>query len=264
MFERIRREWDVWLTAVMFFTRIPLPAWLGYRYEAAHLQSSARYFSLVGWVVGGFGAAVFWVGAQVWGDVVGVVLSMMGTILLTGAFHEDGLADVCDGFWGGMTAERVLEIMKDSRLGTYGTLGLGLVLSLKGVVLVGVAEVGLVPVLLLVGHVVSRWGAGTLLYTDEYARADDLSKSKPLATQMTGWSVLVLTGWMVLAVVTAGWWRGMLWPGLVVGVVAVVVVRTVLSRWYRQRLGGYTGDCLGAVQQMSEVCFYLGVWGVVR
>lgn len=110
--------------ALQFFTRIPVPAWVGY--SPLWLQQSSRYFTAVGWVVGSVSALVYFAAAQVWPQLIAVVLACIASIWLTGAFHEDGFADVCDGFGGGSNAQQVLEIMKDSRIGAYGTIGIGL------------------------------------------------------------------------------------------------------------------------------------------
>src|ERR1700741_3659104 len=123
----------LFFTALQFFTRLPVPRWVGF--EAHWLNHASRYFPLVGLVVGPIAAAVY--GAAAWlfpGPVAGM-LSTAACIYATGAFHEDGFADMCDGFGGGMTAERVLEIMKDSRIGAYGAIGTICLLGLKCVTL---------------------------------------------------------------------------------------------------------------------------------
>ena len=125
----MKKEIAVFLTAIMFFTRIPCPKNIDHSPEI--LTKSSRYFSLVGIIVGFFGALVFYVSELLFNDTISILLSMSGTIWITGAFHEDGFADVCDGFGGGWTKEKILTIMKDSRVGTYGIVGLGLLLAIK-------------------------------------------------------------------------------------------------------------------------------------
>ena len=120
----MRRQIELLLTAVMFYTRIPCPAWVGHSEEL--LNKATIYFPVMGWVVGGVAGAVYWAAARLFGADVGLLLSIIASVLLTGAFHEDGFADMCDGFGGGWTREKILLIMKDSRLGTYGAVGLGL------------------------------------------------------------------------------------------------------------------------------------------
>ncbi len=112
-----RRQLRLLLTAVMFYTRLPVPRWVGHSDD--QLNRATVYFPLIGWLVGGVAAGVYWGAAQLWPPLVAVLLSTGAGVLLTGAFHEDGLADTCDGFGGGWTRERILTIMKDSRVGKY-------------------------------------------------------------------------------------------------------------------------------------------------
>ena len=121
-----RRELEYFFGALRFFTRLPVPAWVGH--SPAALNHSARYFPLVGLVVGLLGALVFAFASFFLPKTLAVLLAMAATLLATGAFHEDGWADMVDGFGGGWTRERTLEIMKDSSIGSYGTIALALML----------------------------------------------------------------------------------------------------------------------------------------
>ena len=129
----------------MFFTRIPVPASLPYSSQL--LNQALRFFPLVGMLVGILGAGVLWLALLVFPPPLALLVSMGATILITGAFHEDGFADFCDGYGGGMSAERILEIMKDSRLGTYGTIGLLAMLAAKYTALVSLTPPALYPIL---------------------------------------------------------------------------------------------------------------------
>src|SRR5271155_1493195 len=110
----MKKEIKIFLTAVMFFTRIPCPSWVDHSPE--YLRESARYLPLVGIIVGAIGAIVYIVSSVIFPHAIALLLSMLVTILVTGAFHEDGLADMCDGFGGGFTKESILRIMSDSRI----------------------------------------------------------------------------------------------------------------------------------------------------
>lgn len=244
----LRTELHALAAAIRFFTRLPVPAALGADRE--DLQRSAAYFPLVGWVVGGVAAAVWLLAASVWPPLVASGLSLGATLLLTGAFHEDGFADVCDGFGGGYTKERVLEIMRDSRVGAFGAIGVMVMLGLKWHT-VAALPATLTPLLLVAGHAVSRGASATLMTTLDYVR-EEAGKAKPLATRLAGGRLAcaVVTALAPLALLPGAAWAAM---------GAVVVGRTVLARWFRHRIGGYTGDCLGAAQQVTEVVFYLGV-----
>jgi len=244
------RQVHLFFTALMFFTRIPCPKWVDHHPE--YLNRSSRYFSLIGWVVGGIGFVVYQLSALAFPVSVSVLLSMAATVWATGAFHEDGFADVCDGFGGGWTKERILEIMKDSRLGTFGVVGLGLLMALKYqmlVLLLGEQKEVLTALgIFLASHALSRANAATLIFTDTYAQADAASKSKPLAQQMYGYefSIVLLFGLLPLALLLET-------PEVFLVMLPLFLVRQYCSRFFNKWINGYTGDCLGTVQQVSEV-----------
>ena len=178
----LRRELGYFFGAVRFFTRLPVPAWVGHSSEA--LNRSARYFPAVGLLIGGIGALVYVAATYLWPQPVAVLLSMGATIHATGAFHEDGLADMVDGLGGGWEKPRILEIMKDSRVGSYGVVAMALALLGK-FTLLNSLDGTLVPYALLAGHAVSRFCSTALLATMDYVREDLLAKAKPLATRLS-------------------------------------------------------------------------------
>lgn len=244
-----RRERELFLTALAFLTRIPIPARTPYSPE--HMNASARYFPLIGMLVGGIGALAYLLAEQIWPTAIAIALSMIATILLTGAFHEDGFADSCDAFGGGWRREQVLSIMKDSRIGTYAAVGLIALLGTKFLALNALQQPAKIVAMLIVGHSWSRLLAISYLYDHEYVRFDDSSKIKPMATQLSRNNLLIAalsaaplilliplstTLLIVLALLLWRWWFG---------------------RYIRRRIGGYTGDCLGCAQQVAEVFIYL-------
>lgn len=247
-------ESRLFFTALQFFTRVPVPRWVGFAPE--WLNHCTRYYPLVGLLVGAAAALVHGLAVQVWPAAVAVLLSTAASIYLTGAFHEDGFADVCDGFGGGLSRERVFEIMKDSRIGAYGTVGILLLLAVKCVSLASLPGVAAAVGALLAGHTVSRVCSAALIRFMDYAKEE--GKAKPLGHRMSGneFAIAAATG---LAVVLAVGMAGCLpWRALLAGVVAAVLASVWLARLFARRVGGYTGDCLGAVQQLSEAGFYLG------
>ncbi|KAB2920036.1 MAG: adenosylcobinamide-GDP ribazoletransferase [Dechloromonas sp.] len=246
----IRRELAYFFGAIRFFTRLPVPAWVGHSAEA--LNASARYFPAVGLIVGGIGALVYLAALQPWPQAVAVLLAMAATIYATGAFHEDGLSDAADGLGGGWDKLRILEIMKDSRVGSYGVVALWLGLSGKFVLLAAL-DPALVAWALLAGHAVSRYAATLLLATMDYVREDQQSKAKPLATRLSGGALLVATAFAGLALLPLPW------PHALTGCLLAALATLWLASKFRRWLGGYTGDCLGAVQQVAEIAFYLGL-----
>ena len=250
MINRLRRETEIFLTAVMFFTRCPVPRWVGH--GEAELNEASRFFPWVGLGVGLWAATWTGLAALVLPLPLAVLLGMFATLWGTGAFHEDGLADMVDGFGGGYTRKRVLEIMQDSQIGSFGAVALILALAVKFTALVFLGW-PLAIGALIAGHAWSRFVAVTLIYTHEYARAE--GKAKPLATKMTGAGLIVafcggLLPLSMLIAITGQW-------NFLLGIPTTFAVRWWMARGFRARIGGYTGDCLGAVQQISEITFYL-------
>ncbi|HEY85243.1 MAG TPA: adenosylcobinamide-GDP ribazoletransferase [Chloroflexi bacterium] len=237
----------LFFTALTFFTRLPAPKWVNYSED--YLNPSVRYFSLVGVLVGGIGAIVFWLANLLWPTAVAILLSMIATILTTGAFHEDGFADSCDGFGGGWGKMQVLNIMKDSRIGAYGAVGIGFMLALKFFALNAI-DPQILPWLLIAGHSLSRFASTTLIYTCQYVREDALSKAKPLARKMSAGELLAAALFALMPLLLLTWRYWLL-------LIPVAIAIWLLGRYFVRRIGGYTGDCLGAAQQVTEVIFYL-------
>jgi adenosylcobinamide-GDP ribazoletransferase len=251
----MRHELRLFFIALQFFTRVPVPRWVGF--EPAWLHDSARHFPAVGLLVGAVAAGVLAGAAWVTSPAVAVVLSMAATVVLTGAFHEDGFADTCDGLGGHVSRERALEIMKDSRIGSYGAVGLVLVLGLKAATL-GSLPVALAVPALLLAHTVSRAMAVVLIRALPYAGDVAAAKAKPLAQGVSSGGTAVALGWA--AVVAAGLvaWRPVWWPAVLLSVVLAAMGAWACARCWRRRLGGFTGDTLGATQQVTEVLVLLG------
>lgn len=244
----LKYEWKTFLTALSFYTRFPVGKIDGW--SPGLLSRSTRYLPLVGGVVGAVSAGLYLAAATLWPSSMALLLSILLTIIFTGAFHEDGFADFCDGMGGGYTPERVLDIMKDSRNGTYGTIGLLGILVAKFLSLSFFAETS-IPIILLSGHVFSRVAPVILIYTSRYVRLDATSKSKPIgmAGSRATFLIALVTGMLILLLFN---------PVVVVVVVVVFLLTIALFRLYvHNRLGGYTGDILGALQQLCEVMFYL-------
>jgi adenosylcobinamide-GDP ribazoletransferase len=242
----------LFFTALQFFTRLPIPGWVGF--DPAWLNQASRYFPLVGVVVALITAGSYALAAWLLPAPVAVIISTAVGIYATGAFHEDGFADMCDGFGGGMTPGRVLEIMKDSRIGAYGAIGTICMLALKLTTLAMLPSLAAIGAL-LVAHPLSRLMATSLIWRLDYARAE--GKAKPLAQKMSGAEFLIaaLTAALPAVVAIALNWLSV--TALAAGLVAAAIATLWLARKFVRRIAGYTGDCLGAVQQVTEVMFYL-------
>jgi len=243
----VKLQWEAFCTAVQFLTRIPIPggAMSGgmERYQAA-LARSVVYFPMVGAMVAGITGTAIVVSLWVLPVELAIILGLAFEAMLTGAFHEDALADTCDALGGGWTREQVLEILKDSRLGTYGTLGLGLGVACRFFSLVALADfqwIGYGVACFLASGAIGRWAILWLMHTvspieDRHTQARDVSG------QQTGKAVAVSA---IIAIPALIPWL-YLDP---VGVAAAILLSSLVLAAYRwqvlRRVGGSTGDLLG-------------------
>lgn len=250
MIAMLRTEWHLFLLAVQFLTRLPVPRDLPFSDDL--LIRATKYYVLVGLMIGALGGAVLWLAALALPMVVAVLLSLAATLLLTGAFHEDGLADAADGLGGGLTRERALEIMRDSRIGTYGTVTLGTVLALKVALLASVTP-GQAVALLMAGHALGRMAAVHVIATTRYARDVGAKFVAPTVTP-DGYRVALASA----LVVWAGLMPALGLPAALTAMVLCIALARAFRFIFRRKLGGYTGDCLGGTQQLGELGIYLG------
>ena len=254
------------LIALQFFTRIPitgrLAAWVGY--SPAMLRASSVYFPLVGSVVGVFAAAVLGLALlalphNTLGFLLAAALSTAAGVWLTGGFHEDGLADTADALGGYVPQEKALDIMKDSRIGSYGSLTLILVLGLKISTLALLAEQSplLAALALLWAHTLSRVLPLLLMFSLSHVGDLGTSKSKPLADAISLGQLATALLWPALIFASTLW----LLPTGAWGLAALLMLLAAwrLGAWFTQRIGGFTGDTLGCAQQISELLAYLAL-----
>jgi adenosylcobinamide-GDP ribazoletransferase len=245
--------------AFTFLTRIPLGSFASH--DPADLPRSAMYFPVVGVVVALIGGAVFGSASLLWPTSIAVALSMAGTTLVTGAFHEDALADALDGFGGGWSTDQVLSIMKDSRVGSYALVGVALTLIAKFAALAAIGgpsgSIRAVTVALIAGHVCARWSSLLLIWRYPYVRpaaeGERSSAGRPFVDGMTSARLLVATAIAGVITVAALGHASLVVFGVATGV-------AVVAGWYfDQRIGGITGDAVGAANQIVEVCVYLAL-----
>lgn len=254
-----------YLLALQFFTRVPvtgaLAAWVGYSPQM--LRASAAHFPGVGWLVGLWGAGVFGLlllglpGSM--GALAAALLSTAATAWMTGAFHEDGLADTADGLGGSAERARALEIMKDSRIGSYGAIALLLALGTKVALLAMLAQQGWQAVLaaLVAAHVLSRFMPLLLIRHLPHVGDSARSKSKPLADALSGRALLAGFVWTLPALALLAWAHGPL--RMLAALLAALLTTAWMARLLWRRLAGFTGDGLGAVQQLGEIAIYLAL-----
>ena len=255
------------LLAVQFFTRIPITGrladWVGYSPEM--LRASAGHFPGVGWIVGlvaaGTLAAFGWLlpTGNIYTPLVAAIFSTLATVLLTGCFHEDGLTDVVDGLGGSHDRERALDIMKDSRIGAYGAMAMLLAVLSKVALVALLASHSLTLALaaLIGAHVIARLWPMFVVRSLPHVGDTAKSKSKPLAEFITRKGLVSCTLWALPAAALVACWQGL--PALLSALVLSAAAALWMRQWLHRRLQGFTGDGLGAIEQVSEIAFYLGV-----
>lgn len=248
----VKNEIIIFGLALQFLTRLPVPVSIAYTEH--RFAKSVRYYPLVGVVVGSLVAIACYLASLIFPLSIAVMLSMVFSLLLTGGFHEDGLADTFDGIGGGQTAESALDIMKDSRLGTYGTLALVMMLLAKYLSL-SEMPLHLVVAALVAAHGLSRLSSVIVIATSQYVRPSGTAKPVAGAIDSRGLQLSIGTG-VVIVVVSS-----LFIPVITLSLaLAGLVIGHVLMRWFVQRkIKGFSGDTLGAVQQCSEIGFYLGM-----
>ena len=208
------------------------------------------YWPIVGWLTGGVLAGTLWLLAQVLPLQVAWIGAIVVRLLVTGCLHEDGLADFCDGFGGGTTRERTLAIMKDSHIGTYGVVGLIVYFLLWSQMIV--FPLGILCAVAFCADVYSKWCVSHMVNLLPYARKEEESKAKVLYSRMTLPEVMAgtIAGWLpLLFLQPVGWGVACCCPP---------IVFLLLCGWMKRRIGGYTGDCCGAVFLLGELSFYIG------
>lgn len=221
--------------ATGFLTRLPVPH--GEDRGAGELRAAAAWFPLVGLAVVGLAVATRWALAAVWGPLVGTIVAVLAAVAVTGALHEDGMADTADGLWGGRDAPRRIEIMRDSRIGTYGVVALVALLGLR-VALLAPLDVGAFARALACGAVLGR--GSVILLAARLPAASTHGAGVQVVGRAAAGTVAVAGLTVAVTLLTAtGYWA---WLPLV----AALAVSAACAVLFRRRLGGVTGDAFGA------------------
>jgi len=247
-YKLIDRPW----AAFIYFTRLPL--WRIHQPSRECYDSVVEWWPLVGWLTGGLMAATLYFGSMVFPTAVAVVLAIVVRMLTTGALHEDGLADFVDGFGGGgNNRQRILDIMKDSHIGTYGVLALVVYVLLLFCCLYAMPT-RLAALCILAADPYSKMATSQLVMMMPYARTAEQAKSKIVYRRpsTTAGVLLALQGLLPMALLI--WQTDVAWE-LVIFIPALVMYFLYMLIW--RRLGGYTGDCCGAVCLLVELTVYL-------
>jgi adenosylcobinamide-GDP ribazoletransferase len=251
------RQWRAFVTAIQFLTRLPVSSRAA---DAQSLRGCPRYFPLIGGVIGLITVGLIWSMSWIWPAWLAVLMALTLELRLTGAMHEDALADCCDAFGGGWTRDRVLEIMKDSRLGTYGVLGLVSAVAIRAGATVqllsstGAGDVFRWATVLIASAAVGRWCLVLMMWLVPPIEQRE-SLSRDVGQQMTLSDLAVASLWVIP--VTCLWTYLLPWQSLV-----GFILLAILIVWFRalvlRKLGGITGDCLGCIGYLGQLAVLLG------
>lgn len=238
------------IAALTLFTRLPLWRWI--KIPTCSFGQVVPYWSLCGWLTGGVMAGVFFFSHLLFSTTdLPIILALLSRLLLTGALHEDGLADFFDGFGGGRDKERILAIMKDSHIGTYGVLALIAYFFLGYTSLLSILHPMMLTILLLVADPFCKWVVSHLILLLPYARKEEESKVKVIYQKMSKKQILLsaIGGLLPLLLLPKGMLPAIIFP---------ILLFAFLYQYIKKRIQGYTGDCMGAFYCMCEVSFWLG------
>lgn len=244
----LKKEFLRLLASFVYFSRIPVP--LSNKINAEHYKKSVRYLPWVGFIVSVAGAIVMYVATPFLPKHISTLLGLLTTILLTGALHEDGLADVCDGFGGGYQKQKILDIMKDSRIGTYGVIGLLIAFMFRFTAL-NEMPIYFKAVFFIAAHTLSRYTLIVIMFKYTYARDENSSKAKTVIGDISIMDLFIGFIPVVISLILTGtFW-------VISFIIPVWITQWIMGRYYYKKIEGYTGDCLGALQQITEIVFYI-------
>lgn len=257
MLQKLKKQWLLFCYALSFFSRVPVAKSINFSAHPFHLGNV--YFPVIGLLYALICFAVFSL-SQIFLDInISVILMLLAGLLLTGALHEDGFADSCDGFGGGYNKKQCLMIMKDSQIGCYGVIGLIFLFALKVNLLSQLALQTNVVFFSVISSaaVLSRLSALLLIQTSVYARDDHSSKAQA-SSQHLPLQYLLLTSLFSIAMLVIFNFTFNAPIPLILSAIACLIVSTYCCRrYFNKKIEGYTGDCLGFLQQLNELLILL-------
>ncbi|MCS7205892.1 MAG: adenosylcobinamide-GDP ribazoletransferase [Leptospiraceae bacterium] len=255
MLNFLRNEKDIFLLALSYYTRISVPKDLPYSEE--RLQHSTRYVAIIGWIVGVFSFVFYVIFEFLVHPSFGVFFSLLAGVWITGAFHEDGLTDTIDAFGGGWTKEDILRIMKDSRIGSFGTIGIFFLLMGKYLLLEKLASSKntlFIFLVMILYHSLARIAPLYLANFSSYVR--DEGKAKPIAKHIHWENILMATLLGFIPFFVFSWIFSFWYLAIVIPLVLLVIY---LKSFFEKWIQGITGDCLGATEQIAEFLILLSI-----
>ena len=249
MIKLIQRELKLIRLSIASYSRIS--AGRNLTFERELLAKSVKYYPLVGLLIGIILATTYWLLQFILPSALALILVMSLELLLTGAMHHDGFADVCDAFGASSDKTKILAIMKDSHIGVYGVLGLIMIVLLHFAALNSI-QIAIIPIVIVAGNSFSRIASPIFIATHQYVTPNETSKSKAMLSKLNLKEVCVsiAIGIFPLFYLQIHYWFA-------------IVIPLLAFFWFMhfctKRIGGYTGDCLGATQQFTEVMFYISI-----
>jgi len=239
------RQLHLFFNALTYYTRFSAPSWV--EYSAENQAQANRYLPWIGLIIGFYTALIYWLGSFILPDSLAIIFSMVASIWMTGALHEDGLADTCDGFGGGWDKQTILNIMKDSRVGSYGVIALLMALLIKYSALINIEQTALI---IISAHCLSRFLPLIIIYREKYVRSDEQSKAASALSPLTTSDLLIA----FIPVLLCFMFSPLHYLSVLVPLVCITLW---LASYFRTWIGGYTGDCLGSCQQLNELIIYI-------
>jgi len=246
----LKKQWVLFCYSLSFFSRSPIPQTINFTAFPFHLGNA--YFPLIGTLSAIISFGVYYFAQLFFDPTISILLMLTAGLLFTGGLHEDGFADCCDGFGGGYSKAQCLAIMKDSQIGTYGVLGLIILLALKVHLFIDLSSQSNLTLLgvLLSAAMLSRLSVLLVIQYDQYAR-EGVSKASNSSHKLPK-HYFVLT---IIFSLCSLYWMPLTWGA---GILIALAVSTSLCRiYFKRQIGGYTGDCLGFLQQLNELLILL-------
>ncbi|MCM1311902.1 MAG: adenosylcobinamide-GDP ribazoletransferase [Bacteroides sp.] len=239
------------LAAFIFFTRLPF--WRIANVPKEYYERVVPLWSMTGWLTGSVMAATFCIATYFFPTNVCIIMAIISRLLITGALHEDGFADFCDGFGGGTSRERVLEIMKDSHIGSYGVIGLAVYYILIFSLISNLPE-SIIPHAFITADTYSKYLCSHIINVLPYARKESEAKNKLVYHRMTVCDILISTFFGLLSFIFF-----IHSTSLIIPMAASALIILMLFRMMKHRIKGYTGDCCGAAFIITETVFYIAL-----
>lgn len=247
------------LAAFIFFTRLPF--WRIANVPKEYYKRVVPLWSMTGWLTGGIMAGAFCVASSFLPVSISIIIAIISRLFITGALHEDGYADFCDGFGGGVSRERILEIMKDSHIGSYGVIGLIVYYILIFSLISSLPET-VIPYALIMADTYSKFLCSHIVNFLPYARKENEAKSKVIYNRMNTHDIITSAFFGLLPIFV--YMYKVHSYLLIIPMIVPMLSVMFLFKMMHDKIKGYTGDCCGAAFIISETFFYIALTAIYQ